>query len=226
VSRRTPYGEGRSCWSRFVDRNVGFLYWCHRWHLTHDAVAPALVEVAFQFGPAEYFSLMLLGLLAASTLTTGSPIKGVAMVAIGLLLGVVGTDVNSGVARFTFGVPDLQDGLALVAIAMGFFGVADVLANANRLGSGQTMSNKRINWRALRLKKVNLKLIVLHRTWAGFGSFSVFARYRRHHCLLYVLRLRKKVNKTERTLAKVRSRVSLPPNRRIVRLRKRLLSPR
>lgn len=134
--------------------------------------APALVEVAFQFGPAEYFSLMLLGLLAASTLTTGSPIKGVAMVAIGLLLGVVGTDVNSGVARFTFGVPDLQDGLALVAIAMGFFGVADVLANANRLGSGQTMSNKRINWRALRFEKGEFKnsLSSIGRG-AGFGSF-------------------------------------------------------
>ena len=67
--------------------------------------SPILVAVAFQFGPAEYFSLMLLGLLAASTLTTGSPLKGIAMVLVGLIAGVVGTDVNTGIMRFTFGIP-------------------------------------------------------------------------------------------------------------------------
>src|SRR5690625_5798060 len=67
---------------------------------------PLLVEVAFQFGPAEYFSLMFLGLLAASTLSSGSPLKGISMVLVGLIFGAVGTDVNTGVARFTFGIPD------------------------------------------------------------------------------------------------------------------------
>ena len=134
--------------------------------------APLLVEMAFQFGPAEYFSLMLLGLFAASTLTTGSPIKGVAMVAIGLLFGVVGTDVNTGVARFTFNIPELQDGLALVAIAMGFFGIADVLTNANRLGEGHSVSNKRIGWRSLRFQKGEFKQSVSSiGRGAGVGSF-------------------------------------------------------
>src|SRR5690625_2388893 len=108
---------------------------------------PLLVEVAFQFGPAEYFSLMFLGLLAASTLSSGSPLKGISMVLVGLIFGVVGTDVNTGVARFTFNVPELQDGLALIAVAMGLFGIADVIANANRLGSGSIISRGRIGMR-------------------------------------------------------------------------------
>ena len=65
-------------------------------------------------------------------MSRGSPLKGVAMVLIGLLCGVVGTDVNSGVMRFTFGVPELRDGVSLVAIALGLFGVADFLLNVNR----------------------------------------------------------------------------------------------
>lgn len=94
--------------------------------------SPLLVEIAFKFGPAEIFSVMLLGLLAGSTMSRGSPLKGVAMVLIGLLCGVVGTDVNSGVMRFTFGVPELSDGVSLVAIALGLFAVGDFLLNVNR----------------------------------------------------------------------------------------------
>src|SRR5690606_24523252 len=88
--------------------------------------SPMLVDMAFLFGPAEYFALMAMGLLAASTLTSGSPLKGVASVVLGLILGAVGTDVNSGVARFAMGVPELMDGIALVALAMALFGVTDV----------------------------------------------------------------------------------------------------
>ena len=98
--------------------------------------SPMLVDMAFLFGPAEYFALMAMGLLAASTLTSGSPLKGVASVVLGLILGAVGTDVNSGVARFAMGVPELMDGIALVALAMALFGVTDVLANAGQLGQG------------------------------------------------------------------------------------------
>ncbi|KDC32381.1 tripartite tricarboxylate transporter TctA domain protein, partial [Bordetella bronchiseptica F2] len=74
------------------------------------AFAPPLAEVAFKFGPAEYFSLMVLGLIGAVVLASGSIIKAVAMIILGLLLGMVGTDVNSGVARYDFGIPELQDG--------------------------------------------------------------------------------------------------------------------
>jgi TctA family transporter len=95
--------------------------------------SPLLVKVAFKFGPAEIFSIMLLGLIAGSTMARGSPIKGVAMTTFGLLLGVVGTDVNSGVARFTLGFPELTDRIELVALAMGLFGVADFLLNVNHM---------------------------------------------------------------------------------------------
>jgi len=95
--------------------------------------SPLLTAVAFKFGPAEIFAIMLLGLLAGSTMSRGSPLKGVAMTLFGLLCGVVGTDVNSGSLRFSFGITELSDGLELVAIAMGLFGVADFLLNVNRM---------------------------------------------------------------------------------------------
>jgi len=71
--------------------------------------SPALVAVAFEFGPSEMFSIMLLGLLAGATMARGSPVKGIAMTALGLLIGMVGTDVNSGAERFTFGFVELSD---------------------------------------------------------------------------------------------------------------------
>ena len=95
--------------------------------------SPLLVQIAFRFGPAEIFSIMLLGLLAGATMSRGSPVKGIAMTTFGLLLGVVGTDVNSGARRFTFGFEELSDRIELVALAMGLFGVADFLTNVNRL---------------------------------------------------------------------------------------------
>src|SRR5438046_9371286 len=88
--------------------------------------APPLAELALKFGPAEYFSLMVLGLVAATVLAHGSLIKAIAMVIFGLLLGIVGTDVNSGVARFSFGVSELSDGIGVVSVAVGVFGIADL----------------------------------------------------------------------------------------------------
>ncbi|MCC6000437.1 MAG: tripartite tricarboxylate transporter permease [Pararhodobacter sp.] len=91
--------------------------------------APMLAEWALAFGAREYFAIMLLGLIAASTLSLGSPVKGLAMVAVGVALGLVGTDVNTGTFRFTFGFLELADGLSLIAVAMGLFGVAEILSN-------------------------------------------------------------------------------------------------
>jgi putative tricarboxylic transport membrane protein len=91
--------------------------------------APPLAEVALKFGPAEYFSLMVLGLVAATVLAHGSLTKAIAMVVLGLLLGLIGTDVNSGVLRFTFGIPELSDGIGFVVVAMGMFGTAEIIAN-------------------------------------------------------------------------------------------------
>ena len=93
--------------------------------------APYVAKVAFQFGAPEICSLMLLGLLAGSTLAKGSPLKGVAMTMLGLMLGIMGTDVNTGVERFTFGIVDLSDGLELVALSLGLFGIAEFLRSVN-----------------------------------------------------------------------------------------------
>lgn len=96
------------------------------------AFALPLVQLAFKFGPAEYFSLMVLGLIGAVVLASGSLIKAIAMIILGLLLGLVGTDVNSGVARFTFDIPELSDGIGFVAVAMGVFAFAEIVANVEK----------------------------------------------------------------------------------------------
>ena len=93
------------------------------------AFAPPLAEVAFKFGPAEYFSLMTLGLVGAVVLASGSLVKAICMILLGLLLGLVGTDVNSGVARYDFGIPELQDGINFAIVAMGVFGFAEIMSN-------------------------------------------------------------------------------------------------
>ena len=93
------------------------------------AFAPPLTELAFKFGPAEYFSLMILGLIGAVVLASGSLIKAIAMIILGLLMGLIGTDVNSGVARFSFDIPELTDGVGFVVIAMGIFGYGEIISN-------------------------------------------------------------------------------------------------
>ena len=91
--------------------------------------APPLAELALKFGPADYFSLMVLGLIAAVVLAHGSVIKAIAMIILGLLLGLIGTDVNSGVARYSFGLPELIDGVGIGTIAMGMFGFSEIIRN-------------------------------------------------------------------------------------------------
>ena len=93
------------------------------------AFAPPLTEVAFKFGPAEYFSLMVLGLIGAVVMASGSLLKAITMILVGLAFGLVGTDVNSGVARYSFDIPELTDGISFVAIAMGIFGYGEIIAN-------------------------------------------------------------------------------------------------
>ncbi|HWD16817.1 MAG TPA: tripartite tricarboxylate transporter permease [Casimicrobiaceae bacterium] len=92
-------------------------------------VSLPLSALALKFGPAEYFSLMVLGLIGAVVLAQGSLVKAIAMIVLGLLLGIVGTDVNSGVERFTFGIPELSDGIGVVVVAMGLFGFAEIVLN-------------------------------------------------------------------------------------------------
>ena len=107
--------------------------------------APPLAEIALKFGPSEYFSLMVLGLVAAVVLAHGSVIKAVAMVILGLLLGLVGTDVNSGVVRFAFGISELADGIGFVTVAMGLFGTAEIITNLELKDEREVFTNKVTN---------------------------------------------------------------------------------
>jgi len=104
--------------------------------------APPLAEVALKFWAAEYFSLMLLGLVSATVLARGSLLKAIAMVILGLLLGLVGTDVTSGTLRFTFGIAEFSDGIGFVAVAMGLFGFAEVIVNLTQGGKREVLTSK------------------------------------------------------------------------------------
>ncbi len=104
------------------------------WGITEMVfLSPLLVKAALQFGPAEVCSLMLLGLLAGSTLARGSPLKGVAMTVLGLFLGSVGTDLETGSERYTFGMTELDDGIELIALALGLFGIAEFMNSVNQV---------------------------------------------------------------------------------------------
>jgi putative tricarboxylic transport membrane protein len=104
--------------------------------------APPLAELALKFGPAEYFSLMVFGLIAAVVLARGSLLKAIAMVCFGILLGLVGTDVNSGAIRFAFGQDELTDGIGFVALAMAFFGITDVVGNLEHTDKTDVYSDR------------------------------------------------------------------------------------
>ena len=118
-------------------------------------MAPYIANIAFQFGPQEICALMLVGLLAGSTLSKGSAIKGIAMTLLGILLSLVGTDVNTGSERFTFGQIELADGLELVTVSLGLFGIAEFLKSVNIL---PTMDRTvRLSFRDLRPQREDLR---------------------------------------------------------------------
>ncbi|MBL8521460.1 MAG: tripartite tricarboxylate transporter permease [Betaproteobacteria bacterium] len=150
------------------------------------AAAPPLAQIAFKFGPWEYFSLMVLGLIAAVVLAHGSVIKAVGMILLGLLLGLIGTDVNSGLARFSFGIPELTDGISFVSIAMGVFGFAEIVRNLEQGEAREVFTNKvtklwptrqdfRDAWPAvLRGTSLGSLLGILPGGGAVLGSFSAY----------------------------------------------------
>ncbi|MCG8510891.1 MAG: tripartite tricarboxylate transporter permease [Rhodospirillales bacterium] len=111
-------------------------------------IAPLAARLALSFGAAEYFSLMILGLITAASLARHGIARGLAMVTIGLILGLVGTDVATGTYRFTFGVLELVDGLSIIAIAMGLFGVSEVISNLVNT-TGQRIVTRKIRMRDL-----------------------------------------------------------------------------
>lgn len=133
--------------------------------------APMIARSAIHFGSSEYFLLMVLGLIAASSITRASISKGVAMVLFGIALGTVGLDLNSGVPRYTFGIWPLYEGISLVAIAMGMFGIPEVVESIRVLGRSRVESSK-ITFRSMIPKRDDWR-----RSWmpalrgAGIGSF-------------------------------------------------------
>lgn len=132
---------------------------------------PWIVAFAFEFGPTEYFALMVLGLVAAATISSGSAAKGIAMVVLGMLLGTVGTDVYTGAARFNFGTIELADGIGLVAIAMGLFGITEIIASI-RASRSRPTDARRIALRSMIPDRDDVR-----RSWlpmlrgSGIGSF-------------------------------------------------------
>ncbi|MCC2957447.1 tripartite tricarboxylate transporter permease [Massilia sp. IC2-477] len=119
--------------------------------------APPLAELALKFGSAEYFSLMVLGLVAAVVLASGSLLNAIGMVLLGLLLGLIGTDVNSGAQRYTFDLPELADGINFVIVAMGMFGIGEIIRNLEH-DEDRTLMMKKVT--GLMPSKSDLKRIV------------------------------------------------------------------
>jgi len=119
--------------------------------------APPLSEVALKFGPADYFSLMVLGLVASIVLASGSLLHAIGMIVLGLLLGLIGTDVNSGTARFDFEMKELADGINFVVVAMGVFGLGEIIANLEAEGTRSLVVSK---IRGLMPSREDLKRIV------------------------------------------------------------------
>jgi TctA family transporter len=150
-------------------------------------LAPPLAELALRFGPTEYFSLMVLGLVGATLLAHGSLLKAITMILLGLLLGIVGTDVTSGTRRFTFGIPDMADGIDFVVVAMGLFGFAEIIASLERKEKHEILTTKvrglmptrtdlKASWKAvLRGTGLGCVLGVLPGGGALLSSFASYA---------------------------------------------------
>jgi putative tricarboxylic transport membrane protein len=153
--------------------------------------SPPLTAAAQKFGPAEYFSLMVLGLVSAIVFANASLLRSFGMILLGLLLGLVGADVNTGLDRFTFGMPELRDGIGFVVVSMGLFGIAEIVLNLQRPdGDAEkrapigrlwlTRSEFRAAWPAtLRGTSVGALLGILPGGGAMLGSFGAYALEKR-----------------------------------------------
>jgi TctA family transporter len=149
--------------------------------------ASPMAAIALKFGPAEFFSLIVLGLLAAIVLSRGSLLHAVGMVVLGLLLGLVGADVNTGIQRFTFGIPQLADGIGFVVVAMGMFGIAEIIRNLENEEHRSTIVSKitslmptREDWKRmiapiLRGTAIGSALGILPGSGSILGAFAAYA---------------------------------------------------
>ncbi len=129
--------------------------------------APPLAALALTFGPAEYASLMLLGLIASISLASGSMLKAFAMLFLGLLLGLGGQDIYTGAQRFTFGLVDLVDGFEFIALVMGMFGIAEIVRNLESETSRSVLSSKITNLFPSRADLAAMSLPIVRGTALG-----------------------------------------------------------
>jgi len=106
--------------------------------------APVLASLAVTFGASEYFALMVVGLVAAIVLSSGPLLKSMGMLMLGLLFGLVGADINSGIDRFTFNLPQLSGGVSFVVVALGLFGITEILSNLERTGEDRRLVSEKI----------------------------------------------------------------------------------
>src|SRR6187402_1368539 len=106
------------------------------------ALGGPLTSIALLFGPAEYFSLMVLGLIFAVVLAKGSVLNAIAMILTGLLLSMIGSDLETGAERMTWGIPELSDGIGFVVVGMGMFGFGEILRNLENPGSREIIQAK------------------------------------------------------------------------------------
>jgi len=155
------------------------------------AIATPLGAFATKFNSPDYFSLMVLGLLSAVVMASGSVLKAIAMILIGLLLGIVGTDVNTGMTRYTFGISDLWDGLNFLPLVMGMFGIVEIMLNLERTMERAHLEGKIANlwpsrddfdraWRAvLRGTGLGALLGILPGGGAVLASFASYTLERR-----------------------------------------------
>ncbi len=153
--------------------------------------SPPLAGVALQFGAVEYFPLMILGLTTVVILAHGSVLKAVAMVVVGLLIGMIGTDVNSGDLRFTFGLDDLADGISFVVVAIGTFGIAQIIANLESKTTRQvatsdvkgllpTREDFKMAWKSIvRGTMLGSALGILPGTGATISAFAAYSLEKR-----------------------------------------------
>ena len=133
--------------------------------------APLIAKYALSFGSPEYFSLMVLGLIAASTISDDSVAKGLAMVMLGIAFGTVGMDLYTGHERFTLGFPELSNGISIVALAMGIFGVSEIIASIQNIRKGQ-IDRKSLTFRAMKPTRDDLRRSVIPMLrGSGIGSF-------------------------------------------------------
>ena len=176
--------------------------------------APPLARIALKFGPAEYFSLIVLGLIASIALAHGSIIKALAMIVLGLLFGMVGQDIYTGTPRFTFGQRELYSGLNFVSVAVGIFGVAEILRNLEDEKTRSVLVKTVTNlWLTQARISAASSRPVLRGTAARLGPRHP-ARRRAHPGVVRLLfASRSACRATRRRSARARSRASRRPNR-------------